>query len=1021
VRTNLGNVFLALVLGVCLAVVVGTPHAGAATLIGTSVVQAGKDSDAAGTAEAFQATASASGTVAQLVVYLDTNNAATRVVVGIFSDSTGHPGTLLTQATISAPVKGAWNTVTVPAVAITSGQPYWFAILSPSGAGVVQFRDKLGGGRAETSAATTLSALPATWTTGATWPDGPLSIYAITAATSTPILTTAPTSLSFSATVGGANPAIANLSVTNTGAGSLSFTSASNQTWASVTPASGTAPVTEQVSVSITGLAAGTYMGQITITAPGAAGSPAVIPVTLIVSTAAPVLSVSPPSLSFTAAAGGANPAAASFNITNTGGGTLSFTSATNQSWLSASPTSGTAPITEQVSVSTAGLAAGTYTGRITITATGATGSPAVIPITLTVTGSVNTSSDWPMVGQNPSRTSFASNDTTINKANVATLGLKWSANLDGKVMTQPLFLSGVSINGVTHDMVLAGSNQDSLYAFDADTGALLWVIHLSADAGGSWSVPGGLGLRSAPAVDRATERVFVMSDDGKLHTISLTTGTDLVPAVQIIDLPLTNKVRGGLNLFANNLYIATGSDSGDTAPWHGRIYQMDVSGAVPVLGTTFDVVPSITGNNRGGGIWSYGGISVDPATGNVYAATGADYQSRYTPYAVRMLKLTPTLSLVGSYEPQHPATYACEASPCDVDFSATPTVFTPTTCPTMVAAGNKDGRLYIVKTADFATTTSVYQAITVNTADDGLKHGGLGGIPAFWPAGNMLFVTDSGTGVAGVPAGVIGLSISAAPQCQLSIAWTAPLPNLGSAQSSPTVVGDVVLVGEGATGVVHAFDTATGTELWNSGSTVSGGTFAAPSVGKGKVFVGSWTGATPTDFGVLRAFALGAGSGGEGCTGVVAPVLAGTQTLEPALDNNSLGNAEAFQVTGTSCGTANSLNVYLDASSTAATIVVGLYADSAGHPGMLMTQGSTSAPVAGAWNKIVVPPVNVTTGTRYWIAVLGTTSGKLAFRDTSGGCRSEVSASSTLTTLPSTWVGGASYPSCPLSAYVAP
>jgi outer membrane protein assembly factor BamB len=627
------------------------------------------------------------------------------------------------------------------------------------------------------------------------------------------------------------------------------------------------------------------------------------------------------------------------------------------------------------------------------------------------------------MVGQNPSRSSFASNDTTINKSNVSTLGLKWSAVLDGKITTQPLFLSAVPISGGVHDVVLSGTNQNSLYAVDADTGAVLWFINFGPNAGNSWAILGGLGIRSAPTVERETNRVFVVSTDGKLHTLSLSTGTDVVPPLQIIDLPLTNKVRGGLNLFAKSLYIATGSDSGDTAPWRGRIYQVDVSAAVPVLAATFDVVPGIAGDNRGGGIWGYGGVSVDPATGNVYAATGADFRGGYTPYAVRMLKLTPSLSLVGSYEPPHPTTFGCEAAPCDVDFGATPTVFTPTTCPTLVAAGNKDGHLYVVRASDFGATTPVYQAITVNTPHDGLKLGGLGGIPAFWPAGNMLFVTDSGNGVAGVPAGVIALSVSPAPQCQLSVAWTFPLPKLGSAQSSPTVVGDVVLVGEGATGEVHALDAATGAELWNSGSTVTGNTFAAPAIGNGKVFVGSWTGAATGDFGVLRAFSLGAGSGGGTCTGSAPPpVLAGTQTLQPGVDTNSAGSAEAFQVTGAACGTVSALNLYVDSSSTASTIVVGLYADNAGNPGALLTQASMSAPVRGAWNKISVPPVGVTANTPYWIALLGM-NGTVAFRDATGGatCVSQTSASNTLTTLPATWTVGNQWPSCSVSAYAAP
>jgi hypothetical protein len=39
--------------------------------MGTATVQSGTDSTSAGTAEAFQATAGASGTVAQLILFLD--------------------------------------------------------------------------------------------------------------------------------------------------------------------------------------------------------------------------------------------------------------------------------------------------------------------------------------------------------------------------------------------------------------------------------------------------------------------------------------------------------------------------------------------------------------------------------------------------------------------------------------------------------------------------------------------------------------------------------------------------------------------------------------------------------------------------------------------------------------------------------------------------------------------------------------------------------------------------------------
>ena len=103
-----------------------------------------------------------------------------------------------------------------------------------------------------------------------------------------PALSVTPANLSFSATVGGANPAAQTLSVANTGSGTLSFSASDNAAWLAVTPASGNAPASLSAAVNIAGLAAGTYTGSVTVTAPGANGSPATIPVTLSVSNPPP-------------------------------------------------------------------------------------------------------------------------------------------------------------------------------------------------------------------------------------------------------------------------------------------------------------------------------------------------------------------------------------------------------------------------------------------------------------------------------------------------------------------------------------------------------------------------------------------------------------------------------------------------------------------------------------------------------------------------------------------------------------
>ena len=99
-----------------------------------------------------------------------------------------------------------------------------------------------------------------------------------------------------------------------------------------------------------------------------------------------PALSLSPAILAFAAVLGGPAPSPQTVSITNSGEGTLLWqVAATQGSWLSASPSSGTAPSALTVSVTPAGLAVGQYQGTVTVEADGATGSPQVIPVTLVV------------------------------------------------------------------------------------------------------------------------------------------------------------------------------------------------------------------------------------------------------------------------------------------------------------------------------------------------------------------------------------------------------------------------------------------------------------------------------------------------------------------------------------------------------------------------------------------------------------------------------------------------------------
>jgi hypothetical protein len=86
--------------------------------------------------------------------------------------------------------------------------------------------------------------------------------------------------VTLNAAFGGSSPAPTPVNVSSSGSGSLSFTAASDSPWLSVTPGSGSAPQTLQISAALGSLTTASYTGHVTVTASGAQGSPATITVT---------------------------------------------------------------------------------------------------------------------------------------------------------------------------------------------------------------------------------------------------------------------------------------------------------------------------------------------------------------------------------------------------------------------------------------------------------------------------------------------------------------------------------------------------------------------------------------------------------------------------------------------------------------------------------------------------------------------------------------------------------------------
>ncbi len=155
------------------------------------------------------------------------------------------------------------------------------------------------------------------------------------------------------------------------------------------------------------------------------------------------------------------------------------------------------------------------------------------------------------------------------------------------------------------------------------------------------------------------------------------------------------------------------------------------------------------------------------------------------------------------------------------------------------------------------------------------------------------------------------------------------------------------------------------------------------------------------------------------------ASVLIGSSSVQPSIDYNPAGVAQAYRSVAAGSGSVAKLTIFVDATSQASTLVAGLYTDVFGHPGRLLRQGKLSQPRGGAWNDVIMSsPVTVTAGSTYWIALLGPKgAGTLRYRDNccGGGQPAETSAQATLSSLPGSWRPGKLYFDGPLAAYGQP
>src|SRR5271155_676589 len=119
-------------------------------------------------------------------------------------------------------------------------------------------------------------------------------------------------------------------------------------------------------------------------------------------------------------------------------------------------------------------------------------------------------------------RTGWNQQETTLNVANVGSSSFKQLAQvlkLDGQIDAQPLLVTGQSITGQssTHDVLYVATENNTVYALDASSGAILTQRNLGAPVTASSLVSGKcknnastIGIASTPAIDTSTNTMYV-------------------------------------------------------------------------------------------------------------------------------------------------------------------------------------------------------------------------------------------------------------------------------------------------------------------------------------------------------------------------------------------------------------------------------------------------------------------------------------------------------------------------------
>jgi hypothetical protein len=388
------------------------------------------------------------------------------------------------------------------------------------------------------------------------------------------------------------------------------------------------------------------------------------------------------------------------------------------------------------------------------------------------------------------SRTGWNPHETILTTNNVRSPQFRklFEHSVDGDVYAQPLYVQNVHIivNDVDkgiHNVVFVATENDSVYAFDADSNVgpnaqPLWaritgtssslipqgeitVPATDAEPNGARDIFPVIGITSTPVIDRTTNTLYLVAKTKRpganpqffqrIHALDLESGQDKHIPVEntgaaqggtIAFNPLRHLNRPGLLLNNDKLYICFSSHA-DVQPYYGWVfaYEAGIPGSTTFLTQlgVFNAAPeqNIT-DAVGPGIWMSGFGPACDENGFLYFLTGNGPFNANTGgrnYGDSVVKLSSDLIVVDYFEPFNQALLKGE----DADLGSGGVVVLPDQSGhhrhTLTCCG-KEGTIYLIDRDNMGKFEGIVNKVTLphsSVVSPGMSRDGLSVIIFLW------------------------------------------------------------------------------------------------------------------------------------------------------------------------------------------------------------------------------------------------------------------------------------------------